>query len=237
MKTVKLRKVAVLGLILSSLPAIAMDSQTSADIDAAINNLIAVKQAQTQQIQSTDPIWNMDSVMQLAHSQPFSTQLGPAAGKKKDIFHEPKYANSAYLSSTLVKGSPPALAAAHATKVAKSSSEQKCALYVRRALQKAGYTNFTPQPSAYMYASVMPKLGFTKISKKNYTPATGDVIVWNKKPGNPHGHIQIYNGSQWISDFRQSSMYIYGQNHNGYSIWRDLKHHKKSDIQLAMNDD
>lgn len=230
MKTVKLTKIAVMSLILSSLPAFALEGETGTDIDTAINNLLSVKQ---NQLQNNVP----SGYTELATNHLFSTQaLGPAAAKK-DIFHEPKYSNSAYKKSTLIKGSPPAIAAAHATKAAHAKSTEKCALYVRRALQRAGYNNFTPQASAYMYANVMPKIGFTKISKKNYTPATGDVIVWNKKPGNPHGHIQIYNGTQWVSDFKQSSMYIYGQNHNGYSIWRDLKHHQKSDIRLAMNDD
>ena len=48
--------------------------------------------------------------------------------------------------------SAPAIAAARASKVALSGSSGYCARYVRKALQSAGY-EFTPNPSAYQYAT------------------------------------------------------------------------------------
>ena len=61
--------------------------------------------------------------------------------------------------------SAPAIAAARASKVALSGSSGYCARYVRKALQSAGY-EFTPNPSAYQYATrgTLEKAGFSKIS-------------------------------------------------------------------------
>jgi type VI secretion system secreted protein VgrG len=47
----------------------------------------------------------------------------------------------------------------------------------------------------------------------NYTPLKGDIAVIQGYPGGttcsscgcPCGHIQMYNGSQWVSDFFQST--------------------------------
>lgn len=125
--------------------------------------------------------------------------------------------------SNLGSKSAPSLAAQVASRAAHGRSQGLCARYVRKALQAAGY-NFTPQPSAYMYAhGTLARAGFTKISTNNYRPQVGDIAVFNRSSKNPHGHIQIYNGSNWISDFRQRSFSPYAQ-HNGYTVWRDSRY-------------
>lgn len=119
--------------------------------------------------------------------------------------------------------SAPSIAAQLASRAAHGRSQGLCARYVRKALQAAGYS-FTPQPSAYMYAhGTLARAGFTKISNNNYRPQVGDIVVFNRSSKNPHGHIQIYNGSNWISDFRQSGFSPYAQ-HNGYTVWRDSRY-------------
>lgn len=133
----------------------------------------------------------------------------------------------------------PSIAAQLASRSAHSRSQGLCARYVRKALQAAGYS-FNPQPSAYMYATngTLASAGFTKISTSNYRPQVGDVVVFNRSSKNPHGHIQIYSGSDWISDFRQKGFSPYRQ-HNGYTVWRDSRYLDASNnggTYLALND-
>ena len=134
--------------------------------------------------------------------------------------------------------SAPAIAAANASRVALSSSTGYCARYVRKALQSAGY-EFTPNPSAYQYASrgTLSQAGFTKISN-NMEPQVGDVVVYDRTSSRPHGHIQIFDGNDWVSDFRQNSISPYSGHYN-YTTWRDARYvDDASDrgIYLAMAD-
>ena len=128
------------------------------------------------------------------------------------------------LQSSMVNVSKKAqAAAAKASARALGKSAGKCARYVREALQSAGY-KFTPQPSAYMYHTkgILAGMGFTQMSPD--TPeAPGDVIVWGPIPGHPHGHIQIYDGKTWVSDFRHKrDLSPYGQSpHKQCWYYRD----------------
>lgn len=129
----------------------------------------------------------------------------------------------------------PSIAAQVAARAAHSRSQGRCAMYVRKALQQAGY-RFTPQASAYMYAhGTLKSAGFVQISASNYKPQVGDVVVFNRTARNPHGHIQIYDGKQWVSDFRQPKFSPYSQ-HNGYSVWRDARYTNTNGTYLAMNE-
>ena len=91
-----------------------------------------------------------------------------------------------------------------ATSRAHNRSTGYCARYVKNALLSAGY-KFTPRGSAYQYATenVLPGMGFTEISA-NSQPMKGDVAVIGSNARHVHGHIQIWNGRTWISDFVQN---------------------------------
>ncbi|MGP4962976.1 CHAP domain-containing protein [Psychrobacter celer] len=134
--------------------------------------------------------------------------------------------------------SAPARAAARAVRASHARSTGYCARYVRKALQSAGY-EFTPNPSAYQYATrgTLAQAGFTKIS--NDTPhQVGDVIVYDRSSRRPHGHIQIFDGNGWVSDFRQKGISPYSGVHS-YTTWRDSQYvDDASDrgIYLAMAD-
>lgn len=142
------------------------------------------------------------------------------------------------LAGLLDSKSAPAVAARIASGAAHNSSVGRCALYVRKALQAAGY-KFTSQASAYMYANgTLAGAGFTKINHSNYQPQIGDVVVFNRTSKNPHGHIQIYDGKGWVSDFRQNKFSPYSK-HNGYTVWRDTRFLDASNTNgtyLAYND-
>ena len=142
------------------------------------------------------------------------------------------------VSRTPDRNSAPAIAAANAARVALSRSSGYCARYVRKALQSAGY-QFTPNPSAYQYATrgTLAQAGFAKISN-DMQPQVGDVVVFNRTSSRPHGHIQIFDGSTWVSDFRQNSINPYSGTHS-YTTWRDSQYvDDASDrgIYLAMAD-
>ena len=114
-------------------------------------------------------------------------------------------------------------AADYATKNAAPKSLGRCARYVRVALEHAGY-KLTPQPSAYEYWTngIMEKMGFQKIAK-NTQLQVGDVVVFNRTPKHPHGHIAIWNGAQWVSDFKQNKFFVSTEysKHNDYQLFRD----------------
>lgn len=75
-------------------------------------------------------------------------------------------------------------------------------------LQSAGY-KFDQQQHAYQYHTTgqMKKMGFTQVSTSDAmkNPKRGDVVVYGKSRGHNSGHIQMYDGKQWVSDFRQKS--------------------------------
>lgn len=116
-------------------------------------------------------------------------------------------------------GSKPAIAAKYARSKALGSSSGYCARYVRTALQKAGYS-FTPKPSAYQYAQgTLSGAGFGQIST-NTPIQVGDIIVITKTGPHPHGHICIWDGSNWVSDFVQNKWNPY-RTPQQYTLWRD----------------
>ena len=141
--------------------------------------------------------------------------------------------------SVLNSNAAPAIAAARAARAAHSSSTGRCALYVRKALQAAGY-EFTPNPSAYQYATrgTLANAGFVKISN-NTPPQIGDVVVFDRSSKHRHGHIQIFDGSNWVSDFRQSDINPYSDAYS-YTTWRDARYLDDASnrgIYLAMADE
>ena len=153
-----------------------------------------------------------------------SSGQGETAKEDSSLPSPQSVGNSAGASKMAMK------AALIASQNAESTSKGLCARYVRTSLQKAGY-KFTPHPSAYMYASqgTMGKMGFSRIA--NNTPAQiGDVVVFNNSAKRPHGHIQIFDGKGWVSDFRQRNFSPYSES-LPYSTWRDLR---GTDAQKAL---
>ena len=97
-------------------------------------------------------------------------------------------------------------AADYARSHAKGRSVGRCARYVANALQASGF-KFQRQPSAYMYHTngVLSKMGFNLVHSglSGFKPQKGDVCVINRFGKHVHGHICIYDGRNWISDFVQ----------------------------------
>jgi len=92
-------------------------------------------------------------------------------------------------------------AATHARVHARSQSTGMCARYVRLAIA-AGGINIARTEDAKDYGYALRQAGFTEYSDAS-SPRRGDVIVIQPAPGHPHGHMAIYDGANWISDFTQ----------------------------------
>jgi hypothetical protein len=92
-------------------------------------------------------------------------------------------------------------------KNAQTKSIGSCAKYVRLAIEAGGVSTKGRPGSATNYDNFLPKLGFSTVDSTNYTPMKGDIVVFKAFQGknkyHQHGHIQMYDGTQWVSDFKQ----------------------------------
>lgn len=104
----------------------------------------------------------------------------------------------------------------YARKCTTTQSTHKCAHEVRLMLE-AGGLNTTGRPNyAKDYLSFLPKLGFSQVISLN---TRTDQSTWTSqfaKPGDiavmnngQYGHICMFDGKDWVSDFRQSRMWVY----------------------------
>lgn len=135
-----------------------------------------------------------------------------------------KAGNTAAPSTTsqVVSGTKPYKAAQYVRKHGLKGSTGYCARYVRRALQEGGGYSFTGVVSAYMYhtQNVLASAGFVQIAG-NSKWQIGDVMVFNRNSAHIHGHIQIWDGRNWISDFIQPRVTPYSKSCPPFSLWRD----------------
>jgi peptidoglycan hydrolase-like protein with peptidoglycan-binding domain len=104
---------------------------------------------------------------------------------------------------------------------AQSNSLGRCAYYVRIAVEAGGVT-LVRHVSAKDYGSSLVAVGFSAVNTSEYQ--AGDVAIIQPIPGHPHGHATMYNGSQWISDFRQNNGLYPGSSYRkikpSYAIYR-----------------
>lgn len=110
-------------------------------------------------------------------------------------------------------------ATTYVTEHAEKKSKCCCAWYVMRAMQDGGcYVGIYP---AWMYRYILPMYGFDSVPTKDYKAEKGDIIVIENSKEHVWGHIAMYNGGQWFSDFKQKSMNLYRKKYN-YIIFRHL---------------
>lgn len=81
-----------------------------------------------------------------------------------------------------------------------------CAWYVMKALQHGGCYPCGIYP-AYAYGNRLLSMGFDEIPHDKYVPQIGDISVLSRNSRSSFGHIAVYNGQRWLSDFKQKSMY------------------------------
>lgn len=106
----------------------------------------------------------------------------------------------------------------HLIKASHPSSTHCCARYVREAIEAGGLSLSGNPVNAIEYVRFLPTKGFRLIKYVKYDPAyatymreamPGDIAVMANPKGGP-GHICMYTGKQWISDFRQNRAWVYG---------------------------
>lgn len=112
----------------------------------------------------------------------------------------------------------------HLTEHAERKSMHCCAWYTMRALQAGGCPAIILP--AQWYDGFMPLVQFEEVSKEHYHAEAGDVVVFERPSGRSWkkisqwwGHVAMYNGKRWISDFKQRSMSPYSSK-VPYKIYR-----------------
>ena len=83
--------------------------------------------------------------------------------------------------------------------------------------------------SAYMATDYLKQNGFKCIRTgkvKGHVGADysdkciGDITVFDKCDGHKHGHIDMWCGRQWVSDFKQEGNWINGSAETNFTVWR-----------------
>lgn len=116
----------------------------------------------------------------------------------------------------------------HAISNAKPKSTSKCALFVRRALEAAqlktwfsgGLGNANQMPARLV------KMGWKSVGENIKTFKKGDIVVFQKTTtpaGQKAGHVQIYTGKVFVSDFVQSGVQPVNGHNLPYTVYRAIK--------------
>ncbi|SHK07420.1 glycoside hydrolase family 19 protein [Chryseobacterium polytrichastri] len=115
-------------------------------------------------------------------------------------------------------------AVAHLNKNALPKSNSQCALYVRQAINAGGIYNLSGHAREYYNTDKLVKSGFTKIGTniESINLEKGDIAAFSGVKGHSYGHIAMWNGSQWVSDFKQKSFWVANQYsvEKKYAIYR-----------------
>lgn len=92
-----------------------------------------------------------------------------------------------------------------------SHSSHHCAMYCRLGMEAAGLdTGDRPQSGdAGDYGPFLLRHGAQTVPQDSYVPQVGDVVVFDKTGQHPYGHIEMYDGQHWVSDFKQHSFSPY----------------------------
>ena len=108
----------------------------------------------------------------------------------------------------------------YADQHAEPHSLGKCAAYCRRAFEAGGVDTNGHPVDAKDWGPTLLKNGATVVSPDGYKPQKADVAVFAGSDAHPHGHITIYDGKQWVSDFKQNNMSPYRSGTTPSTIYR-----------------
>ena len=103
---------------------------------------------------------------------------------------------------------------------ANERSVHACGRYMGLGLQAGGIKG--AMADGKDYGPILLKNDFNVVSKTGYSPIKGDVTVYDGNASHKWGHVQMYNGNQWVSDFFQGYIgvktgYEYGG--NGFMVY------------------
>ncbi len=94
----------------------------------------------------------------------------------------------------------------HIISAVEPSSTGNCAKHTRLAIE-AGGVIITRSQKAKDYGGSLIKAGFKELLSTTINYEKGDVVVIDGFAGNDNGHMAMYDGSVWISDFMQNGLY------------------------------
>lgn len=96
---------------------------------------------------------------------------------------------------------------------AASGSKGLCALYVRKAINAGGISGLSGNATDYYDTDKLVNFGFTKIGTdiNSIQLKKGDIAAFAAVKGHKFGHLAMYNGTQWVSDFKQKSFWVASQ--------------------------
>ena len=94
------------------------------------------------------------------------------------------------------------------------SSHNECGIFVGNALNAGGFNIRKDKRYAYLfyYDNLLVNAGFTIIGNETKPPneyLPGDIMVNLNTSEHVYGHVCMYNGSKWLSDFAQNSIRTY----------------------------
>ena len=112
----------------------------------------------------------------------------------------------------------------------KKNEQGYCARAVYNALKAGGYD--VKKMNANDYKSYLNNHNqFNKINETNYKPRKGDISVMDPYPGgSQQGHIAMYNGKDWVSQFKQKDIYA-NRDYRKYNPENVIFRPKTKDIQ------
>ena len=99
-------------------------------------------------------------------------------------------------------------------------SSSQCAKFVRIALQSAGAKIVQHPVAASDWGRTLQQIGYQKITPEFNNPQPGDIYIIHRTKKHRYGHIAGFTGSQWVSDFKQTSYDVYKDPNVTYSYYR-----------------
>lgn len=106
------------------------------------------------------------------------------------------------------------------SRISSYRSSSKCAKFIRIALQTAGAKIVQHPVAASDWGGTLQKIGYKQIDPAFDRPVAGDIYIIHRTKQHVYGHIAGFNGTQWVSDFKQSSYDVYKDKNVTYSYYR-----------------
>ena len=108
------------------------------------------------------------------------------------------------------------------TSHALEESHGRAAWHVLGALNAGGKDMILVPAWAYKYYLYISDFDYVE-DYMNYVPEKGDIVVFPMTWKHPLGHIAFWNGKQWVSDYKQKSIYI-DKDYKGveYIVYRNV---------------
>lgn len=90
-------------------------------------------------------------------------------------------------------------------------STARCAMFVRFAVEAGLHLPANSLQgvlgNARDFARTLGKVGFAPVEWQNWSPQPGDILAQQEMPGHAYGHVSMFSGRLWMSDYLQKNMW------------------------------